>query len=115
MTTEQSSNKLSIMKELIREREFRKIGYFDPVLRSEGIDTFIKNQHSASSALDLPEFWPALCVVNNEDYEKAIAIIHKVREENAEDVDKSINCPKCNEANPGNFEICWSCGESLPD
>ncbi|HEX8823537.1 MAG TPA: hypothetical protein VF794_26680 [Archangium sp.] len=27
---------------------------------------------------------------------------------------RTVECPRCQEENPGNFELCWSCGVDLP-
>jgi hypothetical protein len=32
---------------------------------------------------------------------------------NAERVDIEVDCPDCKEKNPGNFDLCWSCGVTL--
>jgi hypothetical protein len=47
--------------------------------------------------------------MNDDDYEKAIAIISEALNE---DLSKSPDwaCPGCDESVPGNFEICWKCG-----
>jgi hypothetical protein len=33
---------------------------------------------------------------------------------NQEAASHSVSCPRCGEENPGNFELCWSCGVDLP-
>jgi hypothetical protein len=35
-------------------------------------------------------------------------------EENREAAGHEVACPRCQEENPGNFELCWSCGLELP-
>ncbi len=101
-------------KELLRERGLPRIKYFQAVLTQAGIDSEITNEHSSNNTLDLPEFWPALAVVNESDLDKAREVIQKQKEENAKNVDQEIPCPSCDEKNPGNFELCWSCGAKLP-
>ncbi len=104
------------MKELFRERDFTKVGFFQSILESEGIATIVRNEHLTSSGLTeipIPEFFPALCVVNDEDYERAINLLRERAVENEKNADKEIDCPKCSEENPGNFDVCWSCGGDL--
>ena len=35
-------------------------------------------------------------------------------EEDGEKAARTVECPRCREENPGNFELCWSCGVDLP-
>lgn len=104
------------MKELFREPDFTKVGYFQSVLESEGIATMVRNQHLTMSGLTeipIPEFYPALCVMRDEDYARAVAIIKQRREENAIGAGTEVECPACGEVNPGNFDWCWSCEAEL--
>ena len=103
------------MKELFRERDATIVGYYQSVLESEGISTFIRNQNAVTmmgTEIPIPEFFPALCVVNDDDYDQAMAILkerHQSDAEAAESDAESWTCQSCNESNPGNFDICWSC------
>lgn len=101
------------MKELFRERDFTLIGYYQSVLESEGIPTFIRNQNAVTmmgTELPIPEFFPTLCVVNDEDYDTAMAIIkNRYTAESESGGAEEWTCEACNETNPGNFDICWSC------
>jgi hypothetical protein len=104
------------MKELFRERDYTKVGYFESVLEAEGIPTIVRNKHLTMSGLTeipIPEFFPALCVIEDADYERAMEIIRRHLTENSEGADREVTCPSCGEANPGNFDICWACGEDL--
>lgn len=104
------------MRELFRERDYTKVGYFESVLEAEGIATIVRNKHLTMSGLaeiPIPEFFPALCVMNDEDYEPAMEIIRKHLLENSVGVEREVACPGCGEMSPGNFDICWSCGGDL--
>ena len=106
------------MKELFRELDFTKVGYYQSILESQGIKTFIKNRDLAGLAGEaaiMPDVWPALCVVEDEDYERAMQEIRDNINHNAERVDIEVNCPACNEENPGNFDLCWSCGATISE
>ncbi len=109
------------MKELFREPDITRVSYFKAVLEEHGIPTLVRNEFLTCSGLTeipIPEFFPALCVLNDEDYPQAVAIIREQLAANMKGADTEIACRSCGESNPGNFETCWSCGESvsaLPD
>lgn len=104
------------MKELFRERDITRVSYYEMVLKGEGIQTIIRNQHLTMAGLTeipIPEFFPALCVVDDSDYERAVELIRAHLEESRNASTEEIPCPSCGELNPGNFELCWSCNESI--
>lgn len=100
------------MKELIRERDFSKIGYFRSILESAGIPTYMRNENE-SLAIDMAgspsEFWPALCVVNDDEFERAVQILKERIGKDEELAMTEWTCKNCEESNPGNFDLCWSC------
>ena len=75
------------MKELFRERDYTRIGFYQSMLESEGIPTFVRNQDLVTMTTDIPipEFFPALCVVNDEDYEVALEVLRSHVEAVAEE------------------------------
>jgi hypothetical protein len=104
------------MKELFREQDIIRVNYFKGVLEDNEIPTLIRNEYltcSGLSEIPIPEFFPALCVINDEDYAKAVTIIREHLTANPKNADIEIACVSCGEANPGNFEICWSCGNAV--
>jgi hypothetical protein len=104
------------MKELFRERDITRVHYFQGVLEENGIQTLIRNEFltgSGVSEIPIPEFFPALCVLNDDDYVQAVAIIREHLTANQKGAQTEIKCDFCGETNPGNFEICWSCGNSV--
>jgi len=104
------------MKDLFREFDFTKVGYYQSIVESQGIETFIKNRDLsglAGEAAIMPEVWPTLCVINDEDYDRAMAAIRDSVATDSEGSDIEVKCPSCGETNPGNFDLCWSCGESM--
>jgi hypothetical protein len=105
------------MKELFREQDITRVSYFKAVLEDCGIPTLIRNEYLTVSGLTeipIPEFFPALCVLNDEDYVEAVAIIREHLSANQNNANIEVVCVSCGETNPGNFEICWSCGSELP-
>jgi hypothetical protein len=103
------------MKELFREKDFTRVGYFQGILEAEGIPTFVRNQDTTTflTEVPIPEFYPALCVMNDEDYEEAVRIIRDCIVKDSVSSETEVQCPKCRESNPGNFETCWACGSEL--
>ncbi|MCU0750403.1 MAG: DUF2007 domain-containing protein [Akkermansiaceae bacterium] len=105
------------MKELFREQDFTRVAFFQNVLEAEGIPTFIRNQHLTGSGLTeipIPEFFPALCVMRDDDYETAVEIIRSHLVEDSTEEEVEVQCLACGEINPGNFAQCWMCGAEIP-
>ena len=104
------------MRELFRELDITRVSYYKAVLESYGIATLIRNEFLTASGLTdipIPEFYPALCVMNDEDYLPAVKIIREHLTANQQHADEEIQCASCGETNPGNFETCWSCGNPV--
>ena len=110
------------MKELFRDQDIIKVSFYKQLLDDEDIPCLIRNEHlqvSGLAEIPIPEFFPALNVVHDEDYPRAHEIIRKHLEEteqlNRETQDTEAPCPDCGETNPGNFAECWSCQKPLHD
>ena len=106
------------MKELYRHKDHSTVAYYRSILESEGIPTMLRNEHTTMAGLSdipIPEFYPNICVMNDEDYPKAWEIMKRIMETNSVDSEVDVSCLSCSEINPGNFDICFSCGESLDD
>ncbi len=100
------------MKELFSEPDFSLVGYYKSVLDSAGIPALIKNEHinGNDNEITLPELFPSLWVVNDEDHKRALQLIVDHLQEDDAKAETEIECASCGESNPGNFEVCWSCG-----
>src|SRR5215204_1038441 len=97
------------MREIFVNQDHARVGFYKSILDDAGIASFIRNE-LANNITDMPSpiFFPALCVVHDEDYDKALALLREVyyaAPSNAPD----WRCPKCNEEVPGNFDACWHC------
>jgi hypothetical protein len=99
------------MKSVFCDREPARVGYFQSVLENAGIATFIRNQHTNTTMSEMPSglFFPVLCVVNDDDFDQAIALILQVRDGTPDGLPEWI-CEKCRESVPGGFDLCWNCG-----
>lgn len=105
------------MKEIFRNRDHAIVGYYKTLLEAEGIPIMLRNEHITAAGLaeiPIPQFFPYISVINDADYEKAIEILSRITNENAKHSELEIICPSCGETNPGNFEVCFSCGADLP-
>lgn len=101
------------MRELFRERDLTVVYYYRTMLESAGIATFIRNENLSSvEGVSIPEFFPALCIVNDLDHEEAISLLkehHESTKEAAPGLSEEVICAACGEHSPGNFESCWNC------
>lgn len=97
------------MKELFRERELSKVTFFQSLLEAAEIPTLIKNEHLSVTEASIPDFFPALCVVHDADYDRAHSLIKNHLEETEKLSGIEIICPNCGETSPGNFGTCWNC------
>jgi hypothetical protein len=76
---------------------------------------FVRNE-MANNITDMPSpiFFPALCVVRDEDYDEAMQILGKIYyEQPSEGAD--WRCGQCSEEVPATFDSCWHCGALRPN
>lgn len=102
------------MIELLRQRDITRISYYQSLLEEAGIQTFIRNENISNTEVSIPEFFPALCIVNDADEDAAVELMRKDMDdaETASDAG-DVTCPKCSEVSPANFGSCWNCGTAL--
>jgi hypothetical protein len=98
------------MREVFVNQDHARVGFYKSVLDEAGIPNFIRNQYGNNiTEMPSPIFFPALCVMHDEDYEKAMQILGEIYYAPPESA-AEWNCPKCSEEVPGNFDSCWQCG-----
>lgn len=100
------------MIELFRDHEMARVGQYKCLLEAEGIPTFIRNENVSVTEVSIPAFYPALCVVHDGDYQRAVEII-RTYERESPDSEAEIACPQCGELSPGTFAACWNCEADL--
>ena len=78
------------------------------LITAQGIDVFIKNEYSQGAVGELSAFdaWPEVWVLDDEDYDQAMAVV-SLSQHSATAADWI--CQRCGESNDGAFEICWQC------
>lgn len=102
------------MIEIFRHANLIKVSLYQRKLEEQGIATIIRNESIAMTEIPIPVFYPALCIMHEEDHERAMEILKEVIRLEATEISKpDVNCPACSEMNPANFEVCWSCGSTL--
>ena len=98
------------MIELFRVRDYTVVGFYQSLLEAEGIPTFVRNENLSLTEVQIPTFCPALCILNGDDYPRAVEILQSyAAPEQAAPQGGDWTCPSCGEENPGNFDLCWSC------
>ncbi|MDB4438014.1 DUF2007 domain-containing protein [bacterium] len=99
------------MKEVYRHHEFIRVNHFRDLVEAAGIPTMLRNEHLVHGVVEIPipEFYPNLCVMNEEDYEEAWTIINNVIEAEKAPPGDDVSCPECGENNPANFAECFAC------
>ena len=83
-------------------------------LEAMGVPVEVRGEALAPLSGEIPsaETWIELWVAPH-DLEHAQGLLAELQE-NQEHAEQSVECPRCREENPGNFELCWSCGLELP-
>ena len=82
-------------------------------LEAAEIEVRLRGEHLQSIAGEIPlneaeiELW-----VPAQEAERARQVLHELRTMKIEGPPQI--CPKCDEENPPNFELCWNCQWSLP-
>lgn len=104
------------MKEIFRHRDPTVVHHYKTLLEVENIPIMVRNellQMSGLTEIPIPEFYPNICVMNDEDFERARAILKAAVAEQETASGEDVPCPGCQEPNPGNFEVCYLCGHDL--
>src|SRR5690606_6922471 len=105
------------MKELCREPDQARMGLIQSLLESRGIATRVLYAHENDTLglqhLSPPRLDPTLVVLDEAVYEAARALLREHFVSDPDKAEEERSCPACGEINPGNFELCWSCGKAL--
>ena len=107
------------MTQIFVHKDFTVVGFYRSLLEDAGIPCSIRNEfsHHMLSDLPIPAFYPALCVVRDEDTERGIELIREYQRGVAEDAGADSPdwlCPACGESVPASFGSCWKCEAAKP-
>ena len=106
------------MKSVYSAPDLFSVEYYKSILDEEGIETYIRNTYLAGAAGELPptEVWPRLCVVDENDYQRAKVIVnHALDQQQRESQCNPWVCPQCNTHLEASFNVCWHCGTLRED
>ncbi len=107
------------MKEVFRHSSPALVSVYQSVLESAGIQTFVRNTGTQQAIVGglltaifpLPDFWPTLCVMDDDDYTEAMEVLSDAQA-NESTAQPEWVCPQCGESVPGHFTACWNCNHS---
>lgn len=104
------------MKEVFIDPDPARVGLYKTVLENAGIGCFIRGEYGSTSLASRKStfFAPSLCVLNDEDYDRAKALLAEFAEAPMAVEEQEWTCPACQEAVPGTFDSCWKCGAVRP-
>lgn len=104
------------MREVFVNQDHARVGLYKSVLDDAGIPNFVRNETSSNSLTEMPSplFFPALCVLNDEDYDEAMRILGEIYYGHPSQA-AEWRCGKCGEEVPGTFDSCWQCGALRTD
>ena len=83
------------------------------MLRQARIEAHVFNENAQGGMGELPftHTYPEVWIANGSDREQARRII--ARYERPASPGVAVTCGECGEQSPGNFELCWRCGNSF--
>lgn len=99
------------MRKVFEHPTSHEVGHYESILRSHGIETFINNQNASALMGEIPvvAVYPELWVLNDEDYDRAVSLLHDYRRARPFGVGTDWVCASCGEEVPGSFSACWNC------
>lgn len=97
------------MREVYSHQDFTRVGFYKSILDEAGILSLIRNESVSVTEPSVPIFCPALCVMNDEDYDAAMKLLGEIHYAPPSYL-PAWHCTKCKEEVPGNFDSCWNCG-----
>jgi len=101
------------MKRLCKASSLPDAHILRGVLEQAGIRVHVFNENAQGGVGQLPvnEAFPELWLDDETDFERAQRVVREFEE--APRNTGTTRCGGCGEDNPGNFQVCWSCGASL--
>ena len=97
------------MKEIYRSGDIAKVGLLAQRLKAEGLSIFVRNENLSVLEAQIPSFFPAICVTNEEDESAARKFLQVFLAEEKQPTGPDWICKNCEESVPGSMAECWSC------
>ncbi len=102
------------MKKVYSSADASQIEILCGLLAEEGIKAEVLNEDIAAVSGEVPFAWatPQVWVVNDEDEERALALVARMETGAAAESlrGEPWTCPRCGETMAGQFTKCWKCG-----
>jgi len=104
------------MIKVFEDFDISLVGYYQSVLESNDIGTFMKNQFGTSGAGELPfvEVIPQLWVLDEEKVDQAKSLIAELQNPANQGKPLAWDCPDCGEPQEAAFTNCWKCSAARP-
>ena len=84
------------------------------MLVEHGIPAILFHANAMGGLGELPVVYPEVWIERDLDEERSRIVIKRFEAANETlSRDDDLVCPKCDEANPASFELCWNCSHSL--
>jgi hypothetical protein len=101
------------MKRLCKAASLPDAHILRGLLEQEGIEVHVFNENAQGGVGQLPvgEALPELWVDDERHWQRAHDVVRRF--EASPRIDATLRCSGCGEDNPGNFQLCWSCGATL--
>jgi len=103
------------MKQIFVDPDLTRVSFARNLLEAEGIACFIQNENTRTLGPSVAGYSytqlldPALCVLDETQWEKAAEIIQTHFKNSTAD-GPEWQCKGCQELNPAAFDLCWNCG-----
>ena len=101
------------MKAILRHRELHQMTRSMDIPENIGIETLLRNENLSVTDAPIPEFFPSLCVLNSEEFSNWMKLFCEHNERMGKGAGVQLRRPSCSEMTPGNFDVCFSCHESM--
>jgi hypothetical protein len=84
-------------------------------LQARGIRTFVRNESLQGALGEIPlTARPEVCVLDHAALPDAQAVVQEYKADASSKIRQDeLECSHCGEVSPGNFELCWKCGNPL--
>ena len=101
------------MKEIFRHREWHQVTRSINIPESVGIETLPRNENLSVTDALIPEFFPNLCVFNDEKFSKVVKLLGEHDKKVGKGAEVQLRRLSCGKMNPGNFDVCFTSEEPL--
>jgi hypothetical protein len=101
------------MKRLYTAADLAEAYLVRDMLADAGIRSRILNEHAQGGIGEIPftQAYPEIWIEREHDMARARKLVTEFESRTNSDV--YVDCPRCGEENPDNFETCWHCGLPL--